>query len=101
MDNQIHNTIVSFIWGIADDCLRDVYVRGKYRDVILPMTVIRRLDAMLEDSKEAVLDMKKKLDAAKIDNQWPALCNAGQGRHSVTPPRSACAISPAAQRSKR
>ena len=32
MDNQIHNSIVSFIWGIADDCLRDVYVRGKYRD---------------------------------------------------------------------
>lgn len=76
MDNQVHNAIVSFIWGIADDCLRDVYVRGKYRDVILPMTVIRRLDAMLEDSKEAVLDMKKKLDAAHIDNQWPALCNA-------------------------
>lgn len=47
MDNQIHNTIVSFIWGIADDCLRDVYVYGKYRNVILPMTVIRRLDAML------------------------------------------------------
>ena len=45
MDNQVHNQIVSFIWGIADDCLRDVYVRGKYRDVILPMTVIRRLDA--------------------------------------------------------
>lgn len=43
MDNQVHNQIVSFIWGIADDCLRDVYVRGKYRDVILPMTVIRRL----------------------------------------------------------
>ena len=49
MDNQVHNQIVSFIWGIADDCLRDVYVRGKYRDVILPMTVIRRLDAMLEE----------------------------------------------------
>ena len=76
MDNKVHNAIVSFIWGIADDCLRDVYVRGKYRDVILPMTVIRRLDALLEDSKDAVLDMKKKLDAAKIDNQWPALCNA-------------------------
>ena len=76
MDNQVHNSIVSFIWGIADDCLRDVYVRGKYRDVILPMTVIRRLDALLEDSKEAVLEMKKRLDAAKIDNQWPALCNA-------------------------
>lgn len=49
MDNQIYNSIVSFIWGIADDCLRDVYVRGKYRDVILPMTVIRRLDAVLEE----------------------------------------------------
>lgn len=49
MDNQVHNQIVSFIWGIADDCLRDIYVRGKYRDVILPMTVIRRLDALLDD----------------------------------------------------
>lgn len=76
MDNQAHNAIVSFIWGIADDCLRDVYVRGKYRDVILPMTVIRRLDAMLEDTKPAVLAMKEKMDAAGITNQWPALCNA-------------------------
>lgn len=76
MDNQVHNAIVSFIWGIADDCLRDVYVRGKYRDVILPMTVIRRLDAMLEDTKSAVLAMKEKMDAAGITNQWPALCNA-------------------------
>lgn len=76
MDSHLQNTIVSFIWGIADDCLRDVYVRGKYRDVILPMTVIRRLDAMLEDSFEQVQAMKKKLDAAGISNQWPALCNA-------------------------
>ena len=86
MDNQVHNQIVSFIWSIADDCLRDVYVRGKYRDVILPMTVIRRLDALLEDSKDAVLDMKKKLDAAGIDNQWPALCNvAGQAFCNASP----------------
>ena len=86
MDNQVHNQIVSFIWGIADDCLRDVYVRGKYRDVILPMTVIRRLDALLEGSKEAVLDMKTKLDAAGIDNQWPALCNAaGQAFCNASP----------------
>jgi type I restriction enzyme M protein len=86
MDNQIHNQIVSFIWGIADDCLRDVYVRGKYRDVILPMTVIRRLDALLEDSKEAVLNMKKMLDEAHIDNQWPALCNAaGQAFCNASP----------------
>lgn len=86
MDNQVHNTIVSFIWGIADDCLRDVYVRGKYRDVILPMTVIRRLDAMLVDTKSAVLDMKKKMDAAGITNQWPALCNAaGQSFCNASP----------------
>lgn len=86
MDIQTHNAIVSFIWGIADDCLRDVYVRGKYRDVILPMTVIRRLDALLEDTKPAVLEMKKKMDAAKIANQWPALCNAaGQSFCNASP----------------
>ena len=86
MNNQAHNTIVSFIWGIADDCLRDVYVRGKYRDVILPMTVIRRLDAMLESSKATVLEMKRKMDAAGITNQWPALCNAaGQAFCNASP----------------
>lgn len=46
--------IVSFIWGIADDCLRDVFVRGQYRDVILPMVVLRRFDALLETTKDAV-----------------------------------------------
>lgn len=59
MDNQSYNSIVSFIWGIADDCLRDVYVRGKYHDVILPMTVIRHLDAVLKDTKDDVLKMYK------------------------------------------
>ncbi|WP_202614941.1 type I restriction-modification system subunit M N-terminal domain-containing protein [Elioraea sp. Yellowstone] len=54
--------ISNFIWNIADDVLRDVYVLGKYRDVILPMTVIRRLDAVLEPTKEAVLSMKTQLD---------------------------------------
>lgn len=86
MDSQVHNAIVNFIWGIADDCLRDVYVRGKYRDVILPMTVIRRLDAMLEDTKPAVLNMKKMMDEAGITNQWPALCNvAGQAFCNASP----------------
>ena len=74
MDSISFNSIVSFIWGIADDCLRDVYVRGKYRDVILPMTVIRRLDAVLEETKPAVLEMKKKLDEAGITNQTASLC---------------------------
>jgi type I restriction enzyme M protein len=55
MDHSTHNKIVSFIWSIADDCLRDVFVRGKYRDVILPMFVLRRIDCLLEDSKDAVL----------------------------------------------
>jgi len=55
MDTAVQNKIVSFIWSIADDCLRDVYVRGKYRDVILPMVVLRRLDALLEPTKKEVL----------------------------------------------
>ncbi|WCC43295.1 class I SAM-dependent DNA methyltransferase [Tenacibaculum finnmarkense] len=56
MNKSSHNKLVSFIWSIADDCLRDVYVRGKYRDVILPMIVLRRLDALLEPTKDTVLE---------------------------------------------
>jgi type I restriction enzyme M protein len=78
MNNQTYNSIVSFIWNIADDCLFNVYVRGKYRDVILPMTVIRRLDAVLEDTKEAVLKKKKILDNAGIVNQTQALCTVAK-----------------------
>jgi len=59
MDHTYHNRIVNFIWSIADDCLRDVFVRGKYRDVILPMFVLRRLDCLLEPTKEAVLEEVK------------------------------------------
>ncbi len=77
--------IANFIWGIADDVLRDVYVRGKYRDVILPMTVIRRLDAVLEPTKQAVLDMKKRLDEAGIVHQDPALRQAsGQAFYNAS-----------------
>lgn len=86
MNNQTYNNIVSFIWGIADSCLRDVYVRGKYRDVILPMTVIRRLDAVLEPTKQDVLKVKKQLDDAGVDNKWPALCQAaGQAFCNASP----------------
>ena len=74
--------ISSFIWGIADDVLRDVYVRGKYRDVILPMTVIRRL----EPTKDAALNMKKQLDAAGITNQDQALRQAsGEAFYNTSP----------------
>ena len=68
--------ISNFIWNIADDVLRDIYVRGKYRDVVLPMTVIRRLDAVLEPTKDAVLTMKAQLDNAGVANQHAALCQA-------------------------
>ena len=78
--------ISSFIWGIADDVLRDVYVRGKYRDVILPMTVIRRLDAVLEPTKDAVLRMKDQLDEAGITNQDQALRQAsGEAFYNTSP----------------
>ena len=78
MNSATHSKIVSFIWGIADDILRDLYVRGKYRDVILPFTVLRRLDSVLEPTKQAVLDMKKALDANQIDNQDAALRQAAE-----------------------
>jgi type I restriction enzyme M protein len=73
MEQPQLNWIANFIWGIADDVLRDLYVRGKYRDVILPMTVLRRLDAVLEPTKQGVLDTKALLDGAGIMNQDPAL----------------------------
>ena len=76
MDQATHNKIVSFIWGIADDVLRDLFKRGKYPDVILPMCVIRRMDAVLEPTKQAVLETKKMLDEARITEQRAALCDA-------------------------
>ncbi|MFN7300986.1 MAG: N-6 DNA methylase [Bacteroidota bacterium] len=70
MNHAVHNKLVSFIWSIADDCLRDVYVRGKYRDVILPMVVLRRLDALLEPTKDAVMEeLAFQRDEAKF-TEW-------------------------------
>ena len=86
MESTQLNWIANFIWGIADDVLRDVYTRGKYRDIILPMTVIRRLDAVLEPTQAAVLDMKKQLDAAGVTNQEAALRQAaGQAFYNASP----------------
>ncbi|GJM33175.1 MAG: DNA methylase [Saprospiraceae bacterium] len=68
MNKKAHNKIVSYIWGIADDVLRDVFVRGKYRDVILPFTVLRRLDVLLEESKEQVLKAHQFLNDQQIDD---------------------------------
>jgi type I restriction enzyme M protein len=85
MDSSKLSWIANFIWGIADDVLRDLYVRGKYRDVILPMVVLRRLDAVLEPAKKAVLEMKASLDKAKITNQDAALRQAaGQAFYNTS-----------------
>jgi type I restriction enzyme M protein len=85
MDQTTHNKIVSFIWGIADDVLRDLFKRGKYPDVILPMCVIRRMDAVLEPTKKEVLETKKMLDEARITEQRAALCDAtGQAFYNTS-----------------
>ncbi len=86
LNNADLNWIANYIWSIADDVLRDLYVRGKYRDVILPMTVLRRLDAVLEDDKQAVLDMKAALDGAGVVEQDAALRQAaGQAFYNSSP----------------
>jgi type I restriction enzyme M protein len=85
MDQATHNKIVSFIWGIAGDVLRDLFKRGKYPDVILPMFVLRRLDAVLEPTKKAVLDIQTTLNKAKITVQHAALCDAsGQAFYNTS-----------------
>ncbi|MGB6122457.1 MAG: type I restriction-modification system subunit M N-terminal domain-containing protein, partial [Bacteroidota bacterium] len=85
MDQSQLNWIANFIWGIADDVLRDLYVRGKYRDVILPMTVLRRLDAVLEPTQQAVLDMMASLEKAGIVHQEAALRQAaGQAFYNTS-----------------
>jgi type I restriction enzyme M protein len=66
MNNKVHNQIVNYIWAIADDVLRDVFVRGKYRDIILPFTVLRRIDVLLEDTKEKVLETDKFFEEQNI-----------------------------------
>jgi type I restriction enzyme M protein len=86
MDQATHNRIVSFLWGIADDVLRDLFKRCKDPDVILPMAVLRRLDAVLEPTKARVLKAKQKLDAAEIKEQDAALrAAAGQAFYNVSP----------------
>jgi len=100
MDNSQVTWITNFIWGIADDVLRDLFVRGKYRDVILPMTVIRRFDAVLEPTKQAVLAMKANLDKAGITNQDAPLRQATKQSFYNTSPFSPKPCQPTAARSR-
>ena len=86
MEKANFGQLVSFIFGIANDCLVDVYDVGDYRKIILPMIVLRRFDAVLEPTKQAVLAMKKQLDAAGITDQDEALCSvAGEAFCNSSP----------------
>lgn len=76
LNSASHGRIISLIWAIADDVLRDLYVRGKYRDVILPFTVLRRLDSVLEPTRDNVVETNKALTAAGIVNKDAALRQA-------------------------
>lgn len=76
MEKANFGQLVSFIFGIANDCLVDVYDVGDYRKIILPMMVLRRFDAVLEPTKSQVLETKAMLDAAGITDQDEALCAA-------------------------
>ena len=73
-----HSEIVSFLWGVAD-LIRDTFKRGKYQDVILPLTVLRRLDCVLAPTKEKVLETQAKLKG-KLENLDPQLRKASRLR---------------------
>ena len=77
-----HNEAVSFIWSVAD-LLRDSFKRGKYQDVILPLTVLRRIDSVLAPTKDAVLETNRKY-AGKLDNP-DHLRGRGFGRRKHCP----------------
>lgn len=85
MNHKVHNQIVNYIWGIADDVLRDVFVRGKYRDIILPFTVLRRLDVLLEPTKEKVLAANRFLVDNKIDDKSGLTRQAGYPFYNTSP----------------
>ena len=77
--------IAGFLWRVADDVLRDLFSSGDYRKVVLPMTVLRRLDAVLVDTKEAVLALKKRLDESGIVEQdGPLRAAAGRAFYNTS-----------------
>jgi len=79
-----HAQMVSLIWSIADDVLRDVFVRGQYRDVILPMVVLRRLDALLEPTKEAVEEEFSYQTREKFTDTGALMEAAGQNYYNTS-----------------
>lgn len=73
MEQSQYNFLFSFIWNIANDVLVNAFNKGDYKKVILPMLVLRRIDVLLEQTKDAVIQMKEQLDKNKIENQAPVL----------------------------
>lgn len=73
MNTAQYNHLFSFIWNIANDVPVHAFEKDEYNKIIMPMAVLRRLDILLEPTKEAVMERKKALDAANISNQEPVL----------------------------
>lgn len=73
MEQSQYNALFSFIWNIANDVLVNAFNKGDYKRIILPMLVLRRIDVLLEPTKDAVLERKEQLDAAHFENQAPLL----------------------------
>ena len=75
MNQQQYNQLFSFIWNIATDVLVYAFEKGEYKKIIMPMMVLRRIDVLLEPTKEALLAQKKMLDDNNFSNQDPILFN--------------------------
>lgn len=73
MEQSQYNALFSFIWNIANDVLVNAFNKGDYKRIILPMLVLRRIDVLLEPTKDSVLERKEQLDAAHFENQAPLL----------------------------
>lgn len=73
MEQSQYNALFSFIWNIANDVLVNAFNKGDYKRIILPMLVLRRIDVLLEPTKDKVLQRKEQLDAAHFENQAPLL----------------------------
>jgi type I restriction-modification system DNA methylase subunit len=83
-DSETIRNHAAFIWGVAD-LLRGDYKQSEYGKVVLPLTVIRRLDCVLEPTKQAVLERQKQL-AGRIENLEPVLQTVARQQYCDTSP---------------
>lgn len=76
MEQAQYSKLFSFLWNIANDVLVHAFEKGKYKDIIMPMLVLRRIDVLLEPTKDKVLERKEQLDKFGVTNQDQTLCMA-------------------------